>query len=691
MLSATGAVCTVNGSHVVIPVTESCIHPKTPTSTIQILTGHIANPYNIDEKLEMIAVSDVSTLVVYIIHAITTQPVWQSCNLLKVPGLPLPLFIGALKDELEKYISTHAPICQLPCTERADISLVLREGRRFPVTDDSSPEWKRIARTIGASSDYPGIEEAKAQNPALERKAADVDTARETRLHLLKSTTNFEAYQIPEIHLVLTDRIVVALYDAYIAMGDRRKALEFAFRLFTSPNLKRLAIKNATFMNRIAAMLIAHPQTTAAIKYMMSYSIFFLLKEERMAGRQIAIDADVEFTATQFRALPVFNCNPDSSPYFPEIYTPRPEIVGMSTIALLYLHGPRRMTTQTEFLERMSIVTGGLLDGVMLKNYGAIFTGSLLVPCNSTSPLEQKYSFKEIIDMFYPGPSAINHLYEEFIAWRAGLMDTDTKHMTDEEFCVYYTTTHPNDEYKRVIGVYTDWKAKCIQLPDIDIAITAACMEEYDARVKDLIARLQMNTSIPLNLIKVPTNYGGYKWAIRSPGVRPIDLFRINVRAVTLHQKYHQCIVKFWWDGVEVRALASGVCAALTGINAWWRWFSSNKIPPAILMKYMQRGYTTLLNNHERKVMCQYVEHDEKYRYMRNNMTSGKISPMHILFSNKHGIRENFPMETIQRHVNTTSFWPHRVPSYMRFHNHGRLISPNIGEFKQSIEIAFYA
>ena len=80
---------------------------------------------------------------------------------------------------------------------------------------------------------------------------------------------------------------------------------------------------------------------------------------------------------------------------------------------------------------------------------------------------------------------------------------------------------------------------------------------------------------------------------------RDIDLFATYKTPCELVKNYHLDAVRMYYDSYTVRMYNSCFAALSTGINATYKWFSCNKIPCEIVLKYAQRGYSTLLNNGE--------------------------------------------------------------------------------------------
>lgn len=124
-----------------------------------------------------------------------------------------------------------------------------------------------------------------------------------------------------------------------------------------------------------------------------------------------------------------------------------------------------------------------------------------------------------------------------------------------------------------------------------------------------------------------------FKFKIYGPGLtRPIDLFKIPYHASKMVKKFHMPVVRMWYEGMYsvertrlglvsetpnshagLKMFDSCVRALLSGVNNSYKWFSCNKITGDIILKYAQRGYTTILNTIERSVINSYLNTSERW------------------------------------------------------------------------------
>jgi hypothetical protein len=561
------------------------------------------------------------------------------------------------------------------------------------------------------------------------------DAKKEEAILKLSAITNYGTYTIPNFTECKVAFEVSKLYDVLLLFGKPNLAIELVCRVLVSPRSYHLVLRDPTMMTRVSKFMTHNPRIHPMVKYAMSYSVFIMLKEERMLGNRIPDNSRAILTGAQYRALPVFNCEPEESPYFTEIYRTSPT-TKLEDLVPLYLHGQRVQTDRPEFLRRLSIMTGNMFDDIDLTTFNAAITGSSLCPCVVTNPLEEKFahlpnSFDAFVESRYPSFAALVPLKKEYQELKANTVveldalcdsvpysfkDAASVYKTivnDDVFieCINKIAIEFQDRltYKASIAIeQTTAKFQEIitadtKLSDIDVAIRATDMDDYTTKVRGIFALIRVNvrkrhlaaatlaglpqpdpSTYHVYLYKQPVKYG-FKWVLKGPGAhRCVDFFKIFVPMHKLLFSFHLNIVRFWWDGVMLRCLGSGACAALTGINQWYRWFSNNKDPMDIVLKNMQRGYSLLLNPSEITTLKLYIAEVDKYAYLRKNFVTGKISPNHVIFSHGGGVQYGLPGygKTPVNVDNSPQIWDTYDPNLARLlcsletNSHGGVVAP---------------
>jgi hypothetical protein len=166
-----------------------------------------------------------------------------------------------------------------------------------------------------------------------------------------------------------------------------------------------------------------------------------------------------------------------------------------------------------------------------------------------------------------------------------------------------------NKSYKRSI----DYN----QLADIDISITTRDLDIFKERALILYKAICQNCNHrgPVHIKEVIT-LASIKYKIYGPGVpRPMDIFRIPYDPAKMVKKFHVHAVKMYYNG-SVILFRSCVSVLLSGVGENYKWFSCNKIPADVLLKYAQRGITIILNNKERDALSKYISESERWSPM---------------------------------------------------------------------------
>lgn len=613
-----------------------------------------------------------------------------------------PQFINICKhviaDKFKTYINNigNDTYTWTQLSSKIEYSFYQFRKRKWPVKKENNVDWQTIAKKIGlVEKIYPGegkknetVDDLLTILNNKEKQAKKTEVIRE-----LKSISNYLVYGIPdEKEIDLTEEEVVIIYDTMILLDQLADAILFICKLFVSRKYFHLVLKNIPFLTRITALMEKQKRLYPLIKYVMSYSFYLLHKEERLFGRRISKNNRAIFDEDEFRALPIFDGELDESPYFTEICSGNGD-TNLSDRIVMLLGGKREFTDRKEFLHRLSVISGNMLTGIDLSEHGAFLTGSSLVPCVVTNPLEESFNgFNIFAEQYYPSYDSITRFREEFDYEKRMLIEmliksnTSYEEILDDDKFVEFSKTLPDhkEQVEKVLVVFNQLLKYESKLADLDIAITANSIADYDKKVFAIFEKIKKNINKHIYLYKQPVKYGT-KWVLKGPGAkRPIDFFKINTPPHSLMFNFHVNVVRFWWNGQKIKALGSGVCAALSGVNQWYRWFSNNKDPMDIILKYMGRGYTTLLNQNEIISLRHYVSEVDKYRYIENSVMYGKIHKHHIIFGNEGGIRyqlSNYPLPYPISN-NVLQLWSNpqyvlkRIGCSLCTNSHGKLISP---------------
>jgi hypothetical protein len=295
-----------------------------------------------------------------------------------------------------------------------------------------------------------------------------------------------------------------------------------------------------------------------------------------------------------------------------------------------YLNGPRRLTTSAEFERRFQLATGGCLAGVNLASMNAAVSGSILIPCVSISPLEDNFrggdiqpdadsEFLAYLSYYYPGYESLPDP-----ARKKALAPPKPK---------------PVDFDKKEVETNDGFNT----LADIDISVTVSSGDEFTDIAHRIFAQIQANCADPVYLFRKET-LTSFKFHISGPGLtRPIDLFQVFYPPARMTKKFHMPCVRMWYEGTpgdQAKGLyfhRSALSALLSGVNEGYGWYSCNKIPAEVALKYAMRGITVILNERERSTLEAFMKKSERWSWASNIF--GGVTRFHPVFSNSKGIR----------------------------------------------------
>lgn len=621
---------------------------------------------------------------IYISYIATSVSIEELCDLVLLFGNDIRISKYVILDILKKHIKatgleTNMWIRNM---DKMDYSYYKFLNRNWPYSNKKTEEVRKIGVELGIiRNNYPCDNVENNENVYGTREENDVKY--QEWLANAKSITNLGVYTIPDFKTLneeYTTRIIEKICSIFMLFERDDLIILCICTLMTTIKYYHTVMHSVFILNLLNSLMKKHVLLYKIIKYTLSYSIYMMVKEECLLGKNIKENSRCVLTGDVLRALPIFM---ENEPYMVDINTSSKNIV-------LHLHKARkrRITTKEEFKNRLSLIMGGMLDGIDLKKYDASLTGSIIVPCVAVSPLEDNYKegdFLSFANDYYPPLSTIEPLrsrYEELEKKRREYLDTlpYAEYMEEEEkhfhFLKYMPDTHQNTEEEIYISYHKAEK----KTADADIGIHALNMCEYTRKVFSIFKEIKNNLQTLLNrqpeirLSKQPLVYG-YKWILRgNDTVRSIDFFKINISMPSLMTRFHYPIVKFWWDGIELRGLISGACAAITGVNLFYKHFNNGKDPIQIALKYLQRGYTTVLNNNEIDALQRYVSIIPMYRYIANSILVGRISSRHILFNKKDDLHAHHD-NTIYPHTRTV-FRSQRLGAKFVFSNNVYISRP---------------
>lgn len=426
--------------------------------------------------------------------------------------------------------------------------------------------------------------------------------------------------------------------------------------------------------------------------YVIYYSMYILKHEEVKSYSSVPLNARFTFDIHEARLIDE-NIPRIGIDKHPLIHLMEP-LGYKSSYMLFFLEGKRHINTLDEFKHRLSIATDGLLDGIDLSQFKACLSGSILVPCIATNPLEERFKhikgrnqisfvINDLFDSILDGSYNTNNRNDEAFAQYLECYYPSNKSIPDVDLSKYMEPIQSIEQYEaqkfedlnstnRDYPNEIDHAVAYNVLSDLDISIHTDTFEEFKVNVYGLFEVLRKRAEeIAASKLSAECKYDGrsvneckydgriyirrirrvnnFKYSIYGPGInRPIDLFWITKSPDTFVEQFHLGVVRSHWNGHMVRIMQSALAALLTGINHDYRWMSSNKAPAIPVLKYVQRGYTTPLNRFERPILIEYMTAKAEWTNSFKSQAAGAeqiynpVTASHIFFMVDHtksGIR----------------------------------------------------
>ena len=564
---------------------------------------------------------------------------------------------------VEKYTSSHVYDWH-NIVSQTDYNLEIFRKRSLPYFTLESKDWVKSNIDAKKSTDYPNI----------------FDT--ESELHVTRNN-NFLSWQILPIDMYNIDKQINLIKCLY-SLNLKRHALLLFTQMLQSPITCHICkeqsiwllftddLKNTTIANILA--------------YSLSYAMYIFRQEETIMFTKVNDNYRVLFTLEQALGLPVFNLHIEQSPYILTLT----DNTRLSSSMIFHLTGHRRLCTETEFKRRFRLATGGAFNNIDLESIGAAITGSILVPCVHISPLEKLFSncqwdrsrsfpvsYEYMVDDFEPSdvqflnyleyyyPSYCSLTDEDYCKTMNIVAESDDELVYDEDRLVEPIELHTEPLVEPSAKLHAEPPIEPIklhtepikpsaepitepaenkssnateynQLADIDISITTKCIETFKERVYILYNKIVENCKHrgPIYITCIKT-IASIKYKIYGPGVpRPMDVFRISYTPAQMVNKFHLHVVKMYYNNT-LTLFRSCISCLLSGVSESYKWFTCKKIPADVLLKYAQRGFTTVLNQVERETIANYIMTNDRYSLMIKYL---QINPndIYCCVNNKH-------------------------------------------------------
>ena len=533
-------------------------------------------------------------------------------------------------------------------TNYKDYNLYLFEKRKLPYFNIENKEWTK-ANIDAIKNNYP--------TQIIKKKNIDEEKIREA----LQEKNNFLKWPILPIKQYPNLQIIIQYIKSYYDIGLKKQSI--IILLYTMLNPKECHIIKCPEIWRLFMPYIKQNQLLAdLIRYCFIYAQYILRQEETIMWSQINLKYRVLFTLEEAASMPIFNIqHPDLHPYILQL-TGSDDITKSMPF---YLVGPRYINSIDEFYRRFHLATAGAFKNIDLKSLGAAITGSILIPCVHRNPLEQNFAntisieprsfpikypymietpdntediqFLNYLEYYYPGYASLTDTdYQQQVLTapvEKSVINNISIMYEDDVFenSIMENSIMKNHLEKKINTVDSKLDIDCDsnktqkvaynQLADIDISITTKNIAIFYDRVKHLYEQIKKNCEHrgPVYIKKL-TTMSSIKYKIYGPGLsRPMDIFHIPYEPAKMVKKFHVNAVKMYYNG-ELTLFRACVACLLSGVSDSYQWFSCNKIPIDVLLKYAQRGISIILNKIEKDASSQYLSTDDRWAPLLKNI-----------------------------------------------------------------------
>ena len=539
-------------------------------------------------------------------------------------------------------------------TNKPDYNLELQRKRFYPFYNTRSKEWTEVANNVRQNVDYPPTDSKIFEIGTDDSKDFDIE-------HIVSQKhNNFMSYPVLNPSQYGNINEYISYIKILIKLKLQAEALEVFLRLCITPSSCHV-IKSIDLW-KLLNPIIVDINAYNIVMYALYYAQYIFRHENTKMFSQVRRSYRILHTLDEAHYLPNSNIlHVERDPYIQQL----PDDIFITQTLPFYLREKRDIADYKTMSRRLFLATGGALVGIDMKEMKAALSGSILIPCVTISPLE------ELRKGMYMDTSRKVRGYTP-------THDSKYYKLTDEDrdFLVYLEYYYPSyDSYKDkeyIKEVLTqkneelvkfDMKS-CIEkkdsdsdpnnkenlspeynkLADLDISLTTLTFDEFRTNAMNIFEQIKKNVSFrgPVWISEIET-LSSFKFKIYGPGVtRPIDLFRIPYDCAKMVKKFHLPCVRMWNEGTQGTLMekdlqlsdktSNGVflydcCirALKSGINNSYKWFSCNKIPVDVLLKYAQRGITTVYNKKERVSLIEYLKISDRWKRIIDFNSAGEI------------------------------------------------------------------
>lgn len=446
-----------------------------------------------------------------------------------------------------------------------------QQRRYFPMV--GSAEWKATADT-SLKANYP---EFDAQRPANYRKSDN-----NTKLH-----TNFG--MVPPFdtksNTVEVD-ILARVITLLIRLADEALQNKIWYFAATNYEMCHIVLKH-NVGRRLTRTVWARARDL--VQAGLFWTMYILAHEENTSNdtrADVTEQTRFVFTLDEVNHLDFLNnLPPDSTPWIVNAMRNGNNIYNTCPF---YLTGNRSVSTPAVAKERIRHLTRDCFRGFE-RFTNAALTGSILMQCLGNNALLKRQA---------AGVAADGGI----------VISQNTKNELPMDIASF---EHRSRLYFPKEGEMSS---------DLDVLVSCPSYKEFIATAEDMVAQLGTNLGSPVTVVH-DTCQSGVRYHVSHPALDfTIEIYRSPLARARLTSGFHVPPARMYWNfhpDMGKNLFMTRACAGslVTGIGADYNWFSSNKVPADVTLKYAQRGVTIPHNYKELECLSKYLETSDRWGY----------------------------------------------------------------------------
>jgi hypothetical protein len=469
------------------------------------------------------------------------------------------------------------------------------------------------------------------------------------------------------------------IFKMYNYLPEEHKKL-FYQNILSSKKYCHHILKHPNLINKIVQIFVSNQDKGFnSIAEYIGHAWVRLYLDEVLKEGYLKTTDDIVFDINQASNLPYFHMINKDSPYLPLLIKKEHRNKNMYGIKMTYTQLKINNLIEFKINTRLfiaSTIDFDLFKDVDFKENKMAISGSIMTACvQKNNPLKELFND----DLEYFREYYMNSDIDIMIKTQNPYEFIDICNKLEKQFTdntdLYFQYSHIKSSIDKSTYVYVTEEYIQDLFPEKDINYLKSNLNE-DFIITKLIEIIKnkhdlyldsfycedinndiykdINNFDPknINILLYENSYEGIKhdimvrfnikYHMNSPyWNHDLELFMIKGDDfMNIVSKFHLPCVRAYYDGDNVYMTPSFISAMMTMTNLHYTYFSSNTMPMEIINKYRQRGFGTILNKNEIKMMYEYSLNSDYWRqlYELNNDKPQDIS----IFTNPIDANEYF-------------------------------------------------